>query len=324
MLRDPVLEDQQIVTPETPMEPTTALKSTDDIINTNSRFARLRSLKKWKNNSSSIVTASLLAHFGFSYDDVKKQVICLACHLHVNPDMIDFHPRDEHFNRSPSCPFVVQNLRLFQQAETGKLTIFISNVQQENLVFFLEQNSQAPTTTMMNLSEKFSVDGSIETDGISSIDEAKFLSNKSSATRYQLRLNTFSNWQLITPSASEMAAAGFYYTNIMDRVICLHCHVTFQKWTEADKPYEIHSLVSPTCSFVTSYKTEHMSPLSKKTKLSTDSPTQVLSSPVHENFATTPQRLETFKTWPHTEVNPLPVPMAFANAGFFYTGLSIE
>lgn len=301
MLRDPFPEFQQIITLETPMEAPAASKSINDIINPNSSLIRLRSLQKWKGNPSTLVTRSLLARFGFSYDDEAEQVKCLACHLHVNPDMVDFHPRDEHLNRSPLCPFVVQNPQLFQRAET-------------------QQNLQAVTTTMMNLPEMLPVEGSIETDGISSIDEVKFLSNKSSTSRYQLRLNTFSNWQLITPSGPEMAAAGFFYTNITDRVICLHCHVMLHKWTEADRPYEIHSLVSPMCPFVTSYKTEQMLSSSKKTKLSTDPPTQVLSSPVHEKFATIPHRLETFKTWPHTEVNPLPAPMALANAGFFYTG----
>ena len=160
------------------------------------------------------------------------------------------------------------------------------------------------------------------TDTVSSAEEVKFFQSKTSESIEKLRLNTFSNWPLISPAGKQMAAAGFSYTNIADRVLCLHCHIMFHKWKDTDNPYEIHSSISPSCPLVKAFQNNQPQPVSNPPQINEEPAIQVVSNPIHTQFTETPQRIQSFKTWPHTEVNPLPPPMVLATAGFFYTGSS--
>ena len=153
------------------------------------------------------------------------------------------------------------------------------------------------------------------------IPQKAFLNTLSDATIEKILANSFSNWPLITPSAKDMATAGWAYTNIADRVICVHCDALYHKWTESDRPYQIHQLKSPQCPFILASEKKKTSVSNIANATITTAPdTQVVAGAANSNYSQSYRRHESFQNWPHTEENPLPPIESFVDAGFYYTG----
>lgn len=154
--------------------------------------------------------------------------------------------------------------------------------------------------------------------------ESLFISSLSTDMIDKAREYTLSNWPSITPSAQDMAYAGWWYTNIADRVICIHCDAMFHNWNETDVPYEIHRLKSPQCFYVR--KTEQNTinihrQVPVHTATTTEVPNgQAIVGAVHAEYAAVFRRRETFQTLPEEQRCSLPSSDSFADAGFFYTG----
>jgi len=65
------------------------------------------------------------------------------------------------------------------------------------------------------------------------------------------RLKTFEQWPKDKrPSASQLAACGFYFTGSGDKVACYYCGVQIIHWRINDNPWIEHALHSPKCAFV--------------------------------------------------------------------------
>lgn len=64
------------------------------------------------------------------------------------------------------------------------------------------------------------------------------------------RLKTFEKWPVSFINPSDMVAAGFYYTNVGDRVRCAFCGVEIGQWIPSDIPLYEHKKFSPTCNFI--------------------------------------------------------------------------
>lgn len=150
-----------------------------------------------------------------------------------------------------------------------------------------------------------------------------FLHSLSDTTLTKLRTNTFSNWPLITPNVHDMITAGFYYTNIADRVICPHCDILFHKWTETDRPYQIHQLKSPKCPFILTAEKNGTSLQTTPITITSQPSTQITVNTVDSPFALAHRRRETFQSWPSTTKDSLPSIDSFVDAGFHYTGLIV-
>jgi hypothetical protein len=157
--------------------------------------------------------------------------------------------------------------------------------------------------------------------------ENRFLNFLSSEIIDRSRTYTFLNWPSITPSAQEMALAGWWYTNIADRVICIHCDTMFHNWSETDRPYEIHRLKSPRCLYVRT-KEEKGTANNNQRQIPVANPTinempngQTIVGAVHAEYSLVFRRHQTFQTWPEAEQSVLPSIESFVEAGFFYTGL---
>ena len=72
-------------------------------------------------------------------------------------------------------------------------------------------------------------------------------------TVYKQRLATFVYWPHVRPSASDMAAAGFYRKNnapYPDRADCQECKLSLEGWLPTDGPLLLHSALSPECLFI--------------------------------------------------------------------------
>ena len=182
---------------------------------------------------------------------------------------------------------------------------FTSSISQhENLV----SNSQISTNSALGGNDN------------NRIPQKFFLNTLSEAALTKLRTNTFSNWSLITPNAQVMINAGFYYTNISDRVICVHCDALFHKWTETDRPYHIHQLKSPRCPFVIAMEKNGSMLETTAVTTTTEPQTQVTVNIVDSPHALSHSRLETFQNWPDSKGDTLPPIQSFVDAGFYYTG----
>lgn len=65
----------------------------------------------------------------------------------------------------------------------------------------------------------------------------------------EYRVRTFKGWPKVKPSKERMIEGGWYYTNIMDKSICIHCDTLIHMWESHDDPYQIHLEASPNCYF---------------------------------------------------------------------------
>jgi hypothetical protein len=153
-----------------------------------------------------------------------------------------------------------------------------------------------------------------------SIPQKRFLTTLTAEAVDKTRANSFLNWPLITPNAKDMIIAGWLYTNIADRVMCIYCNALYHKWSETDRPYDIHRLKSPQCPFVLSTEKNVVNTPATNITITTEPNTEAAVEPANSNFALACRRYETFQKWPHTEENPLPSIESFVEAGFYYTG----
>lgn len=66
-----------------------------------------------------------------------------------------------------------------------------------------------------------------------------------------IRLRTFEAWPLMMKQRpEELSDAGFFYTQISDRVVCFSCGGGLWKWTKDDDPWEQHAAWNNNCTYV--------------------------------------------------------------------------
>lgn len=66
-----------------------------------------------------------------------------------------------------------------------------------------------------------------------------------------IRLRSFEDWPtMMRQRPEQMADAGFFYTQISDRVICFDCGGGLCKWDETDDPWEQHAIWYKHCNYL--------------------------------------------------------------------------
>lgn len=84
--------------------------------------------------------------------------------------------------------------------------------------------------------------------------------NKLSLDGKSDRLKTFhEQWKLSSPTAEDLATAGFYYLGIGDRVRCAYCGIEIGQWEKEDKPLKLHKKWSPSCPHLKSKRIRNVS-----------------------------------------------------------------
>ncbi|XP_008557841.1 death-associated inhibitor of apoptosis 1-like [Microplitis demolitor] len=158
------------------------------------------------------------------------------------------------------------------------------------------------------------------------------------------RLRSFTNWPLARPQPRRLAAAGFYYTGVIDSVKCFFCGVEICMWEE-DDPVSEHQRWRGSCRFIhnlpsgnipldedflnmtgpsedtVNIRTTRESPVVNYVFASTSGLNRTgltrHTQMAHPNYSLYQTRLESFKKWsplmPQTKER-------LAEAGFFYTG----
>ncbi|XP_018358186.1 PREDICTED: baculoviral IAP repeat-containing protein 3-like [Trachymyrmex cornetzi] len=171
-----------------------------------------------------------------------------------------------------------------------------------------------------------------------------------------VRLDSFKDWPYLWKKPEELAAAGFYYTGINDKVKCFMCKVELFDWKPEDKPTVEHKLNSRKCYFVNNIPCGNV-------PIGTDPSTipgfvprradvcgipgfnqelwflanhgekeervnywlkhflyQKASIPKHPKYASYALRLASYDKWPKTRLQA----EKLATAGFYYSGNSDE
>lgn len=65
------------------------------------------------------------------------------------------------------------------------------------------------------------------------------------------RLQSFADWpKMMRQTPKQLSDAGFFYTQISDRVICFYCGGGLCKWEENDDPWEQHALWHNKCNYL--------------------------------------------------------------------------
>ncbi|CAF3578311.1 unnamed protein product [Rotaria sordida] len=276
----------------------------NDVKSVKSGLRRLATFRTSKGPNYPIFSKGLLAKAGFSYIETTDTVKCDGCSFEYKSSASNFNPIEEHIKQSSKCQFVLDQEKLLSKNDQ-RTTYLTSNSLQINVVEFNRQQE---------------IDHNENTHDDSFSLQKSFLNSMTHETIVKLRTNTFSNWPLITPMAQDMIIAGWAYTNIADRVICIHCNTLFHKWIKTDRPYELHRLKSPQCPFV--LLTEKNSSNSSTTNIiiTTEPNTQTIVEAMNTAYSLAYRRNETFHNWPLTKENPLPSVESFVDAGFFYTG----
>ncbi|CAF0969056.1 unnamed protein product [Adineta ricciae] len=277
-------------------------------------LCRLASFRQWKSNTQCNISAALLSKVGFSYTGQGDKVRCEACKLEIDSWKPGMDPRQEHMERSPQCPFVLEQSELFSKQDQAvsilKSPIARTNVSRTDYRGYMDDGGGSQN---------------LHRDSDQPTIENLFIISLSTEIVDRARAYTFLNWPSITPSAQEMAYAGWWYTNITDRVICIHCDAMFHNWSETDRPYEVHRLRSPRCYYIrmneSKQPTSNLPPIPVANQTINDTPNgQSIVGAIHAEYALVVRRHQTFDKWPGNGDTPLPSIESFVDAGFFYTG----
>ena len=79
----------------------------------------------------------------------------------------------------------------------------------------------------------------------------KWIPQNSSKSYYSDRIKTFDKWpKQIQQIPEELAQAGFYYTNIGDKVKCFYCGLILYNWEKGDDVFVEHRRHCNTCKFM--------------------------------------------------------------------------
>lgn len=95
------------------------------------------------------------------------------------------------------------------------------------------------------------------------------------------RLRSFDGWpKTLNQTSEQLSAAGFFYTQKDDRVICFCCGGGLYNWQEQDDPWEQHALHYGHCDYLNVMKgSDYITSI--KEKLAIDEPID-LSAPFEE------------------------------------------
>lgn len=289
-----------------------------------SELRRLSTFNSKDNDMHPTVTKGLLAKIGFFHTGQGNKIKCEDCDFEVESSTSASDLIEKHMNQTPQCRFILSNSEFY--SKNSMLIIFC--VDRQNINIFHAYLDQTNPFSILNTSQTGSAISNCQSTTIhllndnenNSIPQKLFLSSLPDTTIDKLRESTFSNWPLITPNAKDMIIAGWAFTNIADRVICIYCDVLYHKWTESDRPYEIHRLKSPQCPFILAAEKKAALANRSNITITTEPNIRAAVDVVNTTYSLSTRRYESFRNWPHTEQNPLPSIESFVNAGFYYTG----
>ncbi|KAE8742251.1 hypothetical protein FOCC_FOCC012222 [Frankliniella occidentalis] len=100
----------------------------------------------------------------------------------------------------------------------------------------------------------------------------------------KVRQESFARWEHEdTVGASQLASAGFFYTNIEDKTICFSCGGGLQAWTKGDDPWSEHAFYFPKCNHVHEIKGSEFATLVQGERPATLTPKEIQALACNES-----------------------------------------
>ncbi|XP_043920362.1 baculoviral IAP repeat-containing protein 1e-like [Protopterus annectens] len=191
---------------------------------------RVESFQKWPLYAKT--DPILLAAAGFFFTGNKDKVQCFSCNGSLANWEVDDDPWKEHAKWFPECEYLQSKKSEQEIKQYIKTYNGFTGVTGKHYVsgFILEQDIKEILSTFSD-TENGRLSQSLYEDE-------------------KIRLESFKTWpQEANAEPSALAAAGFYYTGISDRVQCIGCAGILGQWEVNDVPMEEHLKHFPTCRF---------------------------------------------------------------------------
>ncbi|XP_066303441.1 baculoviral IAP repeat-containing protein 7-B-like [Branchiostoma lanceolatum] len=266
------------------------------------------------------------AKAGLYYSGNGDEVTCFSCGKSFHDWAVDDDPTVKHFEGSPGCDFI-RDLFLAQKRATS----FSDRP-------FLDINENYASSPMAIVPEEA---WGCNTNCPRDLNEE------------QHRLHTFFNWPADCPvTAEDLAAAGFFYLGIQNKVECAFCGGVLHHWEEDEDPRRKHESQFPQCPFIRGDATAnipigcrhnhqyvpvtlgrrranekpgvrfHLQPISSQSSVDTGVPPPWSAPKAPEatfrEMASDETRFSTFFHWP---MHSPSAPRKLAEAGMYYTGV---
>ena len=224
---------------------------------------------------------------GFIYDASNDSGNCPQCDFTVERCSQQSNLEAQHRESKPDCPISQQ------------------------------RQMQTNGSAKKNYTEHFFKRQRLDTRETEANDEILF---KEINTVKRIRAATFTSWKSPSFSKELLEVAGFFYSDVGDRVICLYCNLICQDWSvDHDDPIETHRILSPNCvyaSFCLAVK-ENLS--SREFNADVEERCDRLSDSEHVSYTYYSDRNASFNTGSCSLANQS---HALARAGFAYVSAS--
>lgn len=177
---------------------------------------RLKTFERWP---LMWLDKKILAMTGMFYTGIDDRTKCYFCDIVIGKWEYEDDPVQEHLRWSPNCPLLGRRL-------TNNVPCNVE-VLDKTLPIIGESTCGYSSSRLVRIDEE--ADFSLES----------------------VRLATYREWPSgIKQKPEQLAAAGFYYAGIGDRVMCFVCNIILKDWVQDDDPWEQHALWKPDCSYV--------------------------------------------------------------------------
>lgn len=186
---------------------------------------------KWKHRTISSIE---MAKNGFYYIGPEDEVRCYYCRVKLDTWEYTDNVTKTHYHCSPGCPKMVE-LRAGDIAKTPRMRKF---------------GNQTHSIFLNTLKKK----GIVRNDVWIHTEISQFPEYVSK----NLRLISFENWPKgMNQKPEAMSDAGFFYTQVGDRVICHSCGGGLRDWEYDDDPWTQHILWFNDCKYIKTKKSAH-------------------------------------------------------------------
>ncbi|XP_067674541.1 baculoviral IAP repeat-containing protein 7-B-like [Haliotis asinina] len=116
--------------------------------------------------------------------------------------------------------------------------------------FWLDYHSDGFMTSQLTVNMLHSSTPHIQPGPHKAMHDAPSGVDRLDLSRELLRYGTFHTWTNPSAWPNRLAAAGFYYRNQGDEVVCFSCGCTCSGWQPGMEPMVVHKRQSPSCRFV--------------------------------------------------------------------------
>ena len=223
-------------------------------------LTRLASYLNWPPTAE--VRPSALSRHGFTYEGQGERTRCVACGIVIENWRRGDRPQDVHRNRSPRCPFVIDENSSSSNQDAGDVGSARTQLQQLRVNEpqasvrsdgeIVRQTTLPASSSLARESRDSAANSPVQqpgstsptASGSSTVDRSHpdFVQLRSES----VRLATFHDWpssagHIVEPR--ELAAAGLFYTGHADRVQCAFCRGCLRNWRPGDRPEQELSLI---------------------------------------------------------------------------------